>query len=71
VTGPNQTIVIGRVLAVHVDDDCILDPENAYVDTAKLDLVGRSVGADYVRSRDIFSLERPVWSEWSKDNPPE
>jgi len=66
VTGPNQTVVIGRVLAVHIDDDCILDPEKAYVDTAKLDLVGRSVGSDYVRSHDIFSLDRPIWSEWSK-----
>jgi len=69
VTGPNQTVVIGRVLAVHVDDDCVLDPEKAYIDTPKLDLVARSYGSDYVRSRDVFSLDRPIWSEWSKDKP--
>jgi len=61
VTGPQQTIVIGRVLAVHIDDECILDPEKAHIDTPKLDLVGRSFGSDYVRSQDTFSLDRPVW----------
>jgi flavin reductase (DIM6/NTAB) family NADH-FMN oxidoreductase RutF len=63
VTGPQQTVVIGRVLAVHIEDDYILDPENAYIDTPKLDLVARSYGSDYVRSKDTFSLERPFWKE--------
>ena len=63
VTGPKQTIVIGRVLAVHIDDDCILDPEKAYIDTPRLDLVARSYGSDYVRSRDTFVLDRPFWGQ--------
>lgn len=63
VTGPKQTVVIGRVLAVHIDDDMLLDTDKAYIDTPKLDLVGRSFGSDYVRTRDIFSLERPVWGK--------
>lgn len=63
VTGPQQTVVIGRVLAVHIDDDCILDPNKAYIDTPKLDLVARSYGSDYVRSRDTFQLDRPFWGQ--------
>ncbi|MGN6538175.1 MAG: flavin reductase family protein [Mesorhizobium sp.] len=64
VTGPSQVVVIGRVLAIHVADDCVLDAERAHVDTPRLDLVARSYGSDYVRSRDTFSLVRPKWSEW-------
>ena len=63
VTGPQQTVVIGRVLAVHIDDDYILDAENAYIDTPKLGLVARSYGSDYVRSQDTFSLDRPFWDD--------
>ncbi len=63
VTGPQQTVVIGRVLAVHIDDDCILDPNKAYIDTPKLDLVARSYGSDYVRSHDTFQLDRLFWGK--------
>ena len=60
-TGPHQLVVIGRVLTVHIDDDCVLDRDRAHIDTPKLDLVARSYGSDYVRSRDTFSLVRPKW----------
>ena len=63
VTGPQQTVVIGQVLAVHIDDDCVLDGQRAYIDTPKLDLVARSYGSDYVRSRDTFQLDRPFWGK--------
>ncbi len=69
VTGPNQTVVIGRVLTVHVADDCVLDAARAHIDTPKLDLVARSYGSDYVRSHDTFSLARPVWADWIAQNP--
>lgn len=65
VTGPQQTIVIGRVLAVHVQDEYVKDAERAYIDTPALDLVGRSFGSDYVRTRDTFSMERPTWATWN------
>lgn len=64
VTGPAQVVVIGRVLTVHVADDCVLDPDRAHIDTPRLDLVARSYGSDYVRSRDTFSLARPLWRDW-------
>lgn len=68
VTGPNQTIVIGRVLAVHIADDFVLDAERGHVKTGALDLVARTVGSGYARTRDTFDLDRPFWEEWSKAN---
>lgn len=68
-TGPNQMLLVAEVLVVHLDDDCVLDAERAYIDTPKLDLVARSYGSDYVRSQDVFQLARPVWREWAKAHP--
>lgn len=62
VTGPNQVVVIGRVLAVHIEDRYLLNPERAHIDTNALELVARSFGSDYVRTRDTFSLARPTWA---------
>ena len=62
-TGPQQTVVIGQVLAVHIADEFILDVDKAYIDTPKLDLVARSYGSEYVRSQDTFSLDRPFWTD--------
>lgn len=61
-TGPQQLVVIGQVLAVHIDDRFILDADRAHIDTPALDLVARSYGADYVRSKDTFVLQRPTWA---------
>lgn len=61
-TGPNQVVVIGRVLAVHIDDRYLKDPGRAYIDTDALDLVARSFGSEYIRSHDRFDLKRPTWS---------
>jgi flavin reductase (DIM6/NTAB) family NADH-FMN oxidoreductase RutF len=61
-TGPHQLVVIGQVIAVHVEDRFILDAERAHIDTPALDLVARSYGSDYVRSHDTFQLQRPTWS---------
>jgi flavin reductase (DIM6/NTAB) family NADH-FMN oxidoreductase RutF len=62
-TGPAQIVVIGQVIAVHIDDRFILDAERAHIDTPALDLVARSYGSDYVRSHDTFQLQRPTWAE--------
>ncbi|MDQ2065256.1 flavin reductase family protein [Xinfangfangia sp. CPCC 101601] len=66
VTGPNQVVVIGRVLAVHIEDRFLLDAERAHVDTPALDLVARSFGSGYIRSRDTFELARPTWAGLNK-----
>ena len=63
VTGPNQTIVIGRVVSVVIEDRFVLDYARAHIDTPALDLVARSYGSTYVRSRDTFELARPKWAD--------
>lgn len=66
VTGPAQAVVIGRVLAVHLDDAFILDADRCHVDTPALDLVARSYGSTYVRAQDTFELTRPSWEKFGK-----
>ena len=70
VTGPHQTVMIGRIHGIHVADDCVLNPERAHIDTPKLNLVARSYGATYVRSQDTFELARPSWSSWTGKGKP-
>lgn len=66
VTGPHQTVVIGRVVGVHIDDVCVLNAECAHINTPALNLVARSFGSTYVRAQDTFELARPKWDAWSK-----
>lgn len=62
VTGPHQTVVIGRVHAVHIDDAFIMDAERGHIRTEALGLIARMHGAGwYGRSTDLFQLERPSW----------
>jgi flavin reductase (DIM6/NTAB) family NADH-FMN oxidoreductase RutF len=54
-----HNLVLGEVQAVHVRDDCMLDPARLYVDTPKLGLVGRMHGAGwYARTTDRFEMPR-------------
>src|SRR5690606_15607863 len=62
VTGPCQTVVIGRVLAAHIEDRYLKDAERGHIATDALDLVARSYGSEYIRSHDRFDLPRPTWA---------
>ncbi len=62
-TGPTQTIVIGRVLAVHIDDAYVRDEARGHLHTEKLNLVGRMFGSSYTRTNDTFDLARPTWAD--------
>jgi flavin reductase (DIM6/NTAB) family NADH-FMN oxidoreductase RutF len=63
----NRTIVLGTVVAIHIDDDCILDPEKCYVDTPKLDLIGRMHGGGwYARTTDRFEMPRIDVNGWNR-----
>jgi flavin reductase (DIM6/NTAB) family NADH-FMN oxidoreductase RutF len=65
VTGPLQTIVIGRVVCAHVADAFVLDAKRCHLDTPAMHLVGRMGGSGvYARTRDRFEMKRPVWTEW-------
>ncbi len=63
--GPERLIVLGRVLAIHVRDDAVLDRARCYIDTPKLDLIGRMHGAGwYARTTDLFEVERIALEDW-------
>lgn len=64
VTGPHQSVVIGRILAVHIADAFVRDAERGHIETQDLDLVARTVGSGYARTRDTFELKRPSWASW-------
>jgi flavin reductase (DIM6/NTAB) family NADH-FMN oxidoreductase RutF len=62
-----RTIVLAGVVGIHIDDDCVLDPVKCYVDTPRLDLVGRMHGGGaYVRTTDLFELPRVTVDEWAR-----
>ena len=55
----DRALVMGKILAIHVADDCVMNPERCYIDTPKLDLIGRMHGAGwYSTTRDRFELPR-------------
>lgn len=51
------SVVIGRVVHVHADDDLVFD--GSKVDLAKLQPIGRLSGAGYCRVTDRFDMPRP------------
>ena len=61
----HHTIVMGRVVALHVRDDCILDAEKFYLDTPKMELVGRMHGRGwYARTTDRIEIHRIPLADW-------
>lgn len=50
-------IVIGEVVHIHIEDAVMLP--NYKIDNTKLKAVGRMAGSDYIRTQDVFGLERP------------
>ncbi|MFN3450447.1 MAG: flavin reductase family protein [Roseococcus sp.] len=61
----HHTIVLGKVLAMHVADEAVMDPARRYIDTPKLDLVGRMHGRGwYVRTTDRIEVPRLTVAEW-------
>jgi flavin reductase (DIM6/NTAB) family NADH-FMN oxidoreductase RutF len=68
VTGPHQTIVIGRILRAHIDDAVVQDKARCYIDTQALRLIGRMHGSGwYARCTDLFQMDRPAWAEWQRN----
>lgn len=48
------SLILGRIVILHVRDEALIDPERLHVDAANLDLIGRMEGAFYTRTRDKF-----------------
>ena len=63
----SRSLVIGRVLAMHVRDDAVLDPARCYIDTPRLNLVGRMHGGGtYARTGDTFEMPRIAAADWAR-----
>lgn len=63
--GPNNGLVLGRVVAMHVRDDAVLDAAKNYIDTPKLKLIGRMHGSGwYARTSDLFEMPRIALEKW-------
>jgi flavin reductase (DIM6/NTAB) family NADH-FMN oxidoreductase RutF len=64
--GIDRAVVLGKVVAMYVRDDCVLDAARCYIDTPKLDLIGRMHGGGwYSRVTDRFDLPRISVEEWA------
>jgi flavin reductase (DIM6/NTAB) family NADH-FMN oxidoreductase RutF len=63
--GPDNGLVLGRVLAMHVRDDLVIDPAKHYIDTPRLKLIGRMHGTGwYARTSDLFQMDRIPRGNW-------
>jgi flavin reductase (DIM6/NTAB) family NADH-FMN oxidoreductase RutF len=64
--GPDNSLVLGRVLAMHVREDMVLNPAKHHIDTPKLKLIGRMHGSGwYARTSDLFEMERIPRANWN------
>lgn len=66
--GDMRSLVLGEVVAMHVDDDAVIDAERAWIDTPKLQLVGRMHASSYARTSDIIELPRIAVDDWMAQN---
>jgi flavin reductase (DIM6/NTAB) family NADH-FMN oxidoreductase RutF len=65
--GLESGLVLGRVLAMHVREDCVLEPARHYIDTPGLRLIGRMHGSGwYARTSDLFSMDRISRAAWKQ-----
>ena len=63
--GKESGLVLGRILAMHVRDEFVLDPVKHHIDTPQLKLLGRMHGAGwYARTSDLFKMDRIPRAEW-------
>lgn len=62
--GPLRSLVLGEVVHMHISDDAVIDADKCYIDTRKLQLVGRMEANSYVRTSDILQLPRIPFENW-------
>ncbi|HET6941013.1 MAG TPA: flavin reductase family protein [Pseudolabrys sp.] len=60
------SLVLGRILMVHVKDDAVIDAERKYVDASKLDLIGRMEGGWYTRTTERFEMPNIALEDWRR-----
>jgi flavin reductase (DIM6/NTAB) family NADH-FMN oxidoreductase RutF len=63
--GPESGLVLGRVVAMHIQDEAVIDPQKRYIDTPSLKLIGRMHGTGwYARTSDLFNMPRLALEKW-------
>jgi len=63
--GAESGLVLGRVVAMHIRDDAVIDPKTRYIDTPSLKLIGRMHGTGwYARTSDLFNMPRIALEKW-------
>jgi flavin reductase (DIM6/NTAB) family NADH-FMN oxidoreductase RutF len=63
--GSENVLVLGRVLAMHIHDEAVIDRDTGYIDTPKLHLIARMHGAAwYARTTDLFEMNRIPRAAW-------
>lgn len=58
--GPHRSLVLGRIVLMHVVDEVVLDAARFYIDTPKLKMLGRMQGNSYVRTGDALEILRVI-----------
>ena len=58
-----QSIVLGQVLCTHIRDDAVIDADQCYINTTRLNLIGRS-GGRYLHTDQTFEVPRISVEEW-------
>lgn len=57
--GNGRVLILGKVVAMYVRDDAVLDRDKCYVDTPALKLIARMHGrGEYARTADLFTMLR-------------
>jgi flavin reductase (DIM6/NTAB) family NADH-FMN oxidoreductase RutF len=63
----DRSLVLGRIVAMHVADEAVRDAARHYIDTPKLGLVGRMHGGGwYARTEDQFEIPRIAVKDWQR-----
>ncbi len=63
-TGGTNTVLLARVLTMHVRHDVFENEERLYVNASKLKAIGRMPGlGGYCTTRDLFQIRRIPWVE--------
>lgn len=67
--GVDRAVILGKVIAIHVADQFVLDAAKCYVDTPNLELIGRMHGRGwYARTTDRFDMPRIDVADWPLRN---
>ena len=61
--GTNRRLVIGEIVAVHVDDE-IIDAQRLHILMDAYQPIGRLSGNGYCRTRERFEMKRENFAEW-------